>query len=124
MRAGNFTITPPCPSAEFVAAKVRSRNLMKTGKHSCAQSAGPASQFLGAEKPATFHFAVNPPPVDFPLRSSVGHRNRFQVMMLSEIGVGVGRPVDHIHKEIQIMMLFLGDIYDQEVPTHRAALDH
>ena len=62
--------------------------------------AGFDGQFLGGEKLFAMNFAVNDPAIHKTFLASVGDRNGFQVMVVLEIGIDVGVPIELLHDEV------------------------
>src|SRR5437762_316229 len=63
-------------------------------------------QFLGAEQFLPVHFTVNDPAVQVALPGRVGGGDRLQVVVVLEVRVHVGVPVELVHEVVEVVVPF------------------
>ncbi len=68
----------------------------------------------------TLDAAVDNPLVQETLASSICNGNWFEVVVVLERRVEVSVPIELVDDEVDVLMLFLGHVFDQEVPWYRA----
>ena len=88
-----------------------------------AFGAGLNRQFLGAEQLSPIDRAVDDPQILVAVAAAVVVADRFQVVALLEMRIDVLVPVQLADDEVQVLMFFLGHVFDQQRPGNVAAFD-